>query len=285
VTTLRVVLPQPDRRYWRRRANRRVRKRRLARSACRWAAAGLVHLTLSAVVLYVALLGARALTRAPEFAVERLDLEGAARAPLEALRARLAPFAGQNLLELDLDAVAAAVAGEPWIASAAAKRILPGTLRVTVVEREPRAIALRGGVPWVVDPTGTVIGRSGPGLPDDLPVITGLDQLDPAVRPAVLARAAARIDELERAAPAWLAELSELDVAEPDRIVARTIAPGPRLVLDPRQIDRNVAAYLELRPEIARRVGPAAYVDLRWQGRLAVMPASTMAATHEPIER
>jgi hypothetical protein len=47
-----------------------------------------------------------------------------------------------------------------------------------------------------------------------------------------------------------------------------------------------VAAYLDLRPEIARRVGPAAYVDLRWHGRVAVMPAaSSQASTHDIVER
>jgi hypothetical protein len=147
------------------------------------------------------------------------------------------------------------------------------------------AIEVLDEVRWVVVSSGAAIGRSGPGLADDLPLVTGLDRLAPAARPAALARAAARVDELRRSSPAWLAGLSELDVAVADRIVARTLTPGPRLVLDPEDVDRNVREYLDLAPEIERRVGPAAYVDLRWQGRVAVMPASLQASTQQPIER
>jgi cell division septal protein FtsQ len=283
-TTLRIVLPPPDRRYWRRRANRRVRKRRLLRGAVRVAGVCLVNGCIGVIVLYVVVLGARALTRAPEFAVRRIEVEGRHRAPAGSIEARLAGLSG-NLLELDLDAAAAAAAGDPWVASAAAKRILPDTLRVTVVEREPCAIAVVDDVPVVVDATGAVIGRSGPDLPDDLPVLTGLDRLRGAARDAALARGASRVDVLRRSAPQWLAGLSELDVAAADRIVARTIEPGPRLVLDPQDVGRNVGAYLDLRREIERRVGPLAYVDLRWQGRIAVMPAPPDSeTTREPIE-
>ena len=45
-------------------------------------------------------------------------------------------------------------------------------------------------------------------------------------------------------------------------------------LLDPERVDRNLNHYLELRREIARRTGPSLqYVDLRWQDRIAVMPA------------
>ncbi len=63
-------------------------------------------------------------------------------------------------------------------------------------------------------------------------------------------------------------------LGSPDRIAVRTFDPGPLILLDPRDVDRNLNRYLELRREIARRAGPLEYVDLRWHDRITVMPAA-----------
>ena len=67
--------------------------------------------------------------------------------------------------------------------------------------------------------------------------------------------------------------VSELDLSREDRVTARTVEHGPRLLLDPLRIERNVLRYLALRSVIENRVGPTDYVDLRWRDRIAVMPA------------
>ena len=58
----------------------------------------------------------------------------------------------------------------------------------------------------------------------------------------------------------------------PYRVGVQTVLPGPRLLLDPIMVERNVERYLDLRGEIAQQVGAAEYVDLRWRGRITVMP-------------
>jgi len=55
-------------------------------------------------------------------------------------------------------------------------------------------------------------------------------------------------------------------------VALRTAAEEPQLLLDPDRVEQNLDPYLELREAIARRVGDADYVDLRWRDRISVMP-------------
>lgn len=263
---------QPAQRYWRRRVNRPVRKVRLVRSLLRWSALGLAHLVFASVVLYAAVRVFLMITNAEEFALVQVEIEGASRASATAIRAQLESYRGRNLLELNLGEIAAVLARDPWVLEATAKRVFPDTLRIRITERRPSALALIDGTPYVIDATGHVIRPSGPGTPDDLPVLTGLDGLGDNELIAELRRGASLIDRLRQAAPPWVGEISEFDLKERDRIVVRTVDPGPLLLLDPTRVERNLPEYLELRRDIARRVGSMQYVDLRWADHIAVKP-------------
>jgi cell division protein FtsQ len=269
----RPVSLEPRERYWRSRGNRRVRKARLRHGLGR--VLGVLALQLF-VVLVMGWAGSRALVHlrhTREFAVDRIEIEGLYRASAGEVRRRVAPYHGRNILDLDLDRVAADAAADPWLESASVRRILPGTLHVTVDEREPQAMALIGGVSHLVDTTGFVVGPSDTAVPMDLPVLTGLDGLRGAALEVALARGVSAVTTLERDAGGFLDEVSELDLSMPDRILVRTVDPGPSLLLDPDRPARNVRPFLELRREIERRVGPVARIDLRWSDRLSVLPA------------
>lgn len=261
-----------DQRYWRRRANRRVRKRRLARTAMRWSALVAAHLVIGGVLLFAGVRIFVQVTTTKEFALERIEVDGTRRASAEAIRERLGGFLGRNLLDLNLHEVARIAARDPWAESASAKRILPGTLRLTVAERRPSAIALIKGVAHVVDTEGYVVGASGTGTADDLPVLNGLDGLEEERLVAALRRGVRTIERLRAVTPGWVAGVSELDLSRRDRTAVRTIDPGPMILLDPTRVERNLPEYLELRREIGRRVGAMDYVDLRWRDRISVMP-------------
>ena len=265
---------QPDRpqRYWRRRANRRVRQVRRTRTALRW---GLVLLANSIVAGMLVGAGWRLFRHATTtqlFALERIEIDGTTRTNGDAIRQRLSPFVGRNLLDLNLHEIVAVASRDPWALNVAAKRIFPHTVRVTVEERTPCAVAVISGVAHVIDGTGFVVGPSGASLPDDLPVLVGLDATDDESLLADLRLGARTVQRLRRAAGPWVDRISELDLSEADRIVVRTVDPGPRVLLDPHQVTRNVVSYVDLRREIARRVGPMDYVDLRWRDRITVKP-------------
>jgi cell division protein FtsQ len=266
--------PEPDRRYWRRRVNRQVRKARRVRTLLRWAGILAANLAIGAVLVVSGASVARHFTTSSELAVREIVVEGAARTTPDAVRDVLRPFVGRNLVELDLDEVASAATRNPWIKEASVKRVLPGTVRVAVVERRPGALALLRGLVYVVDEGGYVMGPAGPDLPYDLPLIVGLDGVQGKALESALARGVALLVRLHEVQPAWSKGISELDLSRSDRVAVTRVDGGAQILLDPERIDRNLGAYLALQPMIARKIGNGRRVDLRWNRRISILPAA-----------
>lgn len=264
---------EPDLQYLRRRGNRRVRKVHLIRSILRSWRPILLQVLPSALLLFLAAQGIRHVGDSRLLALERIDVDGVARTSAAAVQAGIAPLIGRNLLDLDLDEIAARARENPWVREAEVKRVFPRTLRVTVAERVPAARALVDSVVVVVDDEGAVLGTAGPEAADDLPVLTGLDGLRGEALRERMSRGARALLALETEAPSWFDEISELDVSRSDRIGVITATPGPAILLDPDAVGRNLGPFLALRAEIERRIGPLAYVDLRWRDRISVLPS------------
>jgi hypothetical protein len=271
--------PEPDRRYWRRRVNRRVRKARRSRTLLRWAGILAANLAVGAVLVGTGASVARHFATSDELAVREIAVEGTERTTPEAVRSVLRPYLGRNLVELALDEVAKTATLDPWVKDVSVKRMLPCTLRVTVTERTPGALALLGGLVYVVDDGGFVMGPAGPDFPFDLPLLVGLDGYKGSAREAALSRGVAWLMRLHGEFPDWTRGISELDLSRPDRVVVSRVTGGPQILLDPERIERNLGAYLALQPTIARKVGDTSRVDLRWGRRISLLPAADRSAT------
>jgi cell division septal protein FtsQ len=265
---------EPHQRYWRRRANRRVRKARRTVSLLRWSVILLVNGIVAGALLFTAEKTVDYLTSTDEFAMERIELHGFDRTSGAATLARLEAFRGRNILELDLTGVERVVEQDPWVRQAAVRRVLPGTLRVRVYERVPLALAVIDDRIHLVDSTGFVIGPTGPGLDYTLPVLTGLDSEEADVLRDRLRTGVALLSRLHRTSEEFTRAISELDLSRSDRLALRMTGGGPTILLDPQRVEQNLLHFLELREAIYRRVGTAEYVDLRWRDRISVMPAS-----------
>ena len=272
------TFPEPDRRYWRRRVNRHVRKARRTRVLLRWAGILVANLAAFAVLVAFGASVARHFATSTELAVKSIEVDGARHTTPDAVRAVLAGYLGRNLVEVNLDDVAKTATRDPWVKEAIVKRLLPGTLRVSVTERTPGALALLHGAVYVVDDGGFVMGPVGPELPYDLPLLTGLDHFQGGALEGALARGVALLLTLHRSQPGWARGISEIDLSRPDRVVVSRIADQAEILLDPEEIERNLDAYLALKPMIARKVGPGGRVDLRWNRRIAILPAGEPTA-------
>ncbi len=267
-------LPEPDRRYWRRKVNRHVRRTRRTRTLLRWGGVALANAAVAGVLVSVGAGAVRRLSTSEDLAFETVEVEGAVHATPEAIRRTLERLRGQNLLGLSLDEVARRVESHPWVLRAEVKRSLPHTLRVTVTERTPAALAVVSGLAHVVDESGYVMGAAGPGLAYDLPVLTGLDRHEGAALAAALARGVEALRTLQEARGGLASRISELDLSAPDLLAVTLLEPGPTLLLDPEDVTRNLDLYLARGPEVARKVGPLRSLDLRWGGRFVVVPAT-----------
>lgn len=261
-----------DRQYLRKRGNRRVRKRRVVRHTARWTVAIAIHVVVIAALAIGALAAARRATRANEFALQTIRIEGLARVPDSAIDRALEPFLHVNLLELDLDAVAAAIRAEPWVRDVRIRRVLPRTVWIRIQERVPVARIARADGVALVDAAGEVLpalaGESGDALPwIDVPERWSGERLRASVRGALRG-----LGLMHGMRPDWYPEVARISI-ERDAL-AVVLRDGTRVLLDPSAPGRNLDAWLQLRPEIGRRVGVAETIDLRWRGRIAVLPAS-----------
>ena len=268
----RPVLAGLDQKYWRRKANRRVRRQRLTRKLIGWTGIVLANALIAGGIVFAALEASAKLLGGPEFAIETFRVERTQRASRSGIEERLARrYAGRNIFSVNLYEIERMVTLDPWVLAASVKRVLPGTIRVRVIERRPAAVALIGGVAHLVDREGYVIGMTGSGA-DDLPVITGLSGLEGDTLVAALRRGVAMLERLSVRAPLFAERLSELNFSEPFHVTVRTIGGGPRLLLDPEMIERNVNRWLDLSQAIRDRAGALNYVDLRWSQRIVVKP-------------
>lgn len=102
-------------------------------------------------------LGGVLVLRSPVLDVDEITVAGAAHTPADEIRAASGIGTGDPVLLADLDEAAAAVEALPWVAEAQVTRELPGTVHVTVREREAVAIVAGGGHAVLVDAGGRVL--------------------------------------------------------------------------------------------------------------------------------
>ncbi|NIM01811.1 MAG: FtsQ-type POTRA domain-containing protein [Acidobacteria bacterium] len=266
------ILADMDQKYWRRKANQRVRKQRLTRKLIGWSGILLANALIACGIVYGAIEASSKLLGGPEFAIDTFRIERVERASVSRIQAQLKRrYAGRNIFSVNLYEIERVAALDPWVRSATVKRVLPGTIRVRVVERRPLAVALVEGVAHLVDREGYVIGLTGSGA-DNLPVISGLDRLEREDLIGALRRGVRMVERLNARAPRFAERLAELNVSRPAQVAVRTLGGGPRLLLDPERIERNVDRWLDLRRAISNRTGALDYVDLRWSQRIVVKP-------------
>jgi cell division protein FtsQ len=120
----------------------------------------------------------RYMTHSPRFAVVDLSVSGNVRLPEDAVFARAELATGENIFSVDVDAARKRLEADPWISSATVQRKLPGTVVVSVVEYEPRALSAVEGRLFLVARGGEMFKEVTPGDPMDLPVITGVSAAD-----------------------------------------------------------------------------------------------------------
>jgi cell division protein FtsQ len=78
-----------------------------------------------------------------------------------------------SLVRFDSRAVRERIERLPWVNTAEVSRVFPGRIRITISERAPFAVWLRGPQAHLIDRTGRVLSAVSPGAVIDLPRISG----------------------------------------------------------------------------------------------------------------
>jgi len=121
---------------------------------------------------YGAFHGYRFVTTAPQFAVAQINFSGNEKVSLSTLESMAQPLLGQNIFQLDLQAITEQFKTNPWIENVSAVRRMPRGIRIDVQERVPFA-RIQLDKTYLMDHYGVLI------VPDNkkygsLPLITGV---------------------------------------------------------------------------------------------------------------
>jgi len=213
------------------------------------------------------------LMHSPRFRLRRIEISATTRVSPEELRRPLARHLGRNLFRLDLDRLERALQENRWVRRAAVKRVLPDAVSCSIEERVPRGLALIRDRVWLVDEEGTPIQPYGSGAQEySWPIFTGIDATSASRVREQVGRGVALLAYLERAQPALVREISEVDLSRDDRVEARMNDGGPVLRLNPRDFGANLDRYLAVRDYLATDLGEGLYVDLRFRDRVVFRP-------------
>ena len=183
---------------------------------------------------------------------------------------------GRSMVTADLESWRQKLLNSPWVADAAIRRVLPGTLTVAISERQPMGVGRIRDVLYLVDQQGAIIDEYGPNYAElDLPIIDGLAAAPSAsgtlvddTRAALAARVMADLHQR----PDLAGRISQIDVA--DQRDAVVILKGDTALVrvgEERFVER-IQSYVDLRPALRDRVPSIDYVDLRFGERVYVRP-------------
>jgi cell division septal protein FtsQ len=246
--------------------------RRKARRA--WFSWRLVRVTFAAAVVIYGVYRACALVLdATVLQVDRISVSGNVRLSRGEVQQLVHGLYGANILTVDLARYRRAILDSPWVAEAALRRVLPSTVEISVVERQPFGISRLRHQLYLVDREGTVIDEFGPKYSDfDLPIVDGLVTAPrdgkPAIDPARAHLAASVVDSLA-GDPPLARRLSQIDVSDVHNAAVLLDDDPALLYLGEEKFRERLKSYLEVADAIRAGVpSEIDYVDLRFGQRV-----------------
>ncbi|MEE9218093.1 MAG: FtsQ-type POTRA domain-containing protein [Acidobacteriota bacterium] len=259
-------------RYWRGRGARRSVPRRRPGPLRR-----LGRFAFGVVLLSMVALGSvqvlSSLAQSPSLRVHKLTVHRASSSLRSRLQGRMEHLLGAQLFDVDLSELARRLEEDPWVRRVVIKRWLPGTLRVTVQERRPAALAAFRGRTVLVDTQGWPIEAP---LTDTgaLPRLKGIRARDAQAFSEQAVAGLAALARVRRRAPELLEELTAVDLSVPGAVVLRRHRSPHEVWLNRVDAGLNLDTYARMRGELERRFGPLAAVDLRWKDQIALRPSA-----------
>lgn len=248
----------------------RISRRRsaVARSKRRRLMTGAITVVALAAIAWVAL-------ASPLLAIDEVRVTGAKHTTADQV-ARVAGLGPEdNLLLISTDAVARAAETLPWVRSAEVDRILPGTVRVRVVERVPALLLSVGAARWTLDARGNILasGTVEKGLPTLGGVETGGVEVGQRVSSPELIDALKAFRALSKRVRDQVAAV----VAPSRERISFSLASGTLIrfgAAEDLAAKREVIAALLA--DLAQEQRTVAYIDVRVPTSPAIAPASAV---------
>jgi len=194
--------------------------------------------------------------------------------PMEAVQERFAEDAQRSVFRIPLEERRRSLEEIPWVESAVVQRALPGRLRVYLRERAPVAFLRQGSSLWLVDGQGAILPVP-EGATYQFPVLTGLPEaLAPEERRQRLGLYLEFVADLDREAKGYSAQISELDLRDPDDLRATVTEPdgAVQLHFGRDRYQEKFETYLQHRSVWQKSGETVRAVDLRYRGQIVLNP-------------
>jgi cell division protein FtsQ len=195
---------------------------------------------------------------------------------------------GRNLFFVPLSQRRIALEQIPWVRQATVMRLLPNQLRVAITERTPIAFVQVRGRIELADAEGvflTMTPRQMAARHYSFPVVSGIAPADPpSARSARMQVYQRFIADLDSTGELISAQLSEVDLSDPEDVRATVPANGSDLLLHFGQEDflarwRNYQAHIA---QWQQQYPKLASVDLRYDREVVLKMAGDPAPSAEP---
>jgi cell division protein FtsQ len=228
------------------------------------------------LLLYVGYRVVRDVLNAEALTITRINVSGNSRLSKGEVVALLDGIRGTNMLRVDIESWREKLLSSPWVADAAIRRVLPGTVAVAISEREPMGIGRIGDDLYLIDDRGGIIDAFGPNYAEfDLPIIDGLAAAPRDNGPLIdeaRAALASRVLASLQTHPNLARHISEIDVSDVRDAVLILKGDTAMVRVGGEQFAERLQSYLDLAPALRERIAAIDYVDLRFDDRVYVRP-------------
>ncbi len=237
---------------------------------------------LLALVIYGVYRATSLVLSADALTITRINVSGNSRMSRGEVVALLDGLRGTNMITSDLESWRRKLLSSPWVADAAVRRVLPGTVAVAISERQPMGIGRVGDDLYLIDDRGGIIDQFGPNYAElDLPIIDGLAAPPRDNGPLVdEARANLAVHVLAslQTRPGLARRVSEIDVSDVRDAVLLLKGDTALVRVGDEQFAERLQSYLDLAPALRERINAIDYVDLRFDERVYVRPQGRSAS-------
>lgn len=201
----------------------------------------------------------------PLLRVSRVTVIGATAVAADKV-AQTADVEGQNIMAVDREEVARAVAQIPMVKSARVTRKLPNEVAITIEERRPWAIWQAQAAKYVIDDEGVVIGTSIP--PQGLVTIVDTGSQPVKIGNRVEPGAVEMASKLTQLLPAAVgASPKRFEYAASSGLTVVADKGWQARFGDDEDLEYKVAVLKEILDAAAARKAKVEVVDLRYKGR------------------
>lgn len=214
-----------------------------------------------------------ALMQTTPFPVQKVEVCGAKRLTHDEIVALTGVAPGQNLLALRLKSIGQQVSSNPWVASVRVQRFFPGTIAVSISERQPVAV-INMGLLYYLDDKGEPFKPLSFGDSLDFPVVTGIaeDDLnnDPITTKDALKTASNLIGALKQHGSFILADVSEIHYDRGHGFTLYTTAGALPVKIGTDDFDKKLQRFARIYQNLMTQQPGLQYIDLDYSDRIVV---------------